>query len=73
MRHLQQPLDLGSDAPDGGGNRAVAVVAVELDPHVERQNVAFPQTPRRGNPVDDLVVHRRTHRRRKPAIALEGR
>ena len=73
LRHPQQRRRLVRHAPDRHRDRRVAVEAVQLHAHVERDDVALDQRARRRDPVDHLLVHRRAQRRGIPAIALERR
>ena len=59
--------------PDGDRHGAVAHVALERRPDIDREQVALAQHARSGNPVHDLVVDRRANRSRKSVIALERR
>jgi hypothetical protein len=64
---------LGRHPAHRDGHRRVAEEAVELHPHVDRDDVALDQRPLRRDAVHDLLVHRRAHGRRIAVIALERR
>ena len=59
--------------PDRDRNRRIAEEAVQLDAHVQRDDVTVFELPRRRDAVHDLLVDRRAQRRRVAAISLERR
>ena len=63
----------GETLPDRHRHRRVAEEPVQLRAHVDRQDVALDQRPRRRDPVHHLLVHRRANRRRVAVIPLERR
>src|SRR3990170_2536018 len=73
-RDIEELLDSLGDRPDRQGDGAVAVVALDDAAEIEPDDVAVLELSLgRGDAMDDLVIYRGAHRRRVPAIALEGR
>ena len=72
-RDPQQRRRFFRHPPDRHRDRRVAIEAVQLHAHVERDDVSLDQRARRRDPVDHLLVHRRAQRRGIAAIALERR
>src|SRR5580704_5976972 len=70
--HIQELLHLRADLSHGHGDGRIGVIAVDLHAEVDRNHFAFAQLAlRRGNPVNDLAVHRRAQHAGIPAIPLE--
>ena len=70
---VEQPLILRLDLPDSERVRAVGDVAVERDPHVDRDEVALADDEGVRDPVDDDVVRRDADRLRVALVALGRR
>src|SRR5205807_478435 len=72
--HLQQLLHLRPNPAERNRHRRVRVVAVHFHAEIERDDVAFAQFALgRGNPVNNLAVHRSAQHAGIPAVALECR
>src|SRR5260221_859921 len=62
-----------ANLPDRNGRGCVAYKSVECDSHIYGKNVAFLQVVTRRKAVHNLLVDRRTNRKRKSVVALKGR
>ena len=71
-RYGEKPLDLRRDPPDGEGPRRVRAPPVQLDPHVDGNDIAFIEDTVGGRyAVHDLLVDRGADRGGKPVGPLK--
>src|SRR5438034_395873 len=70
--HIQQLLQFRPNLPHRDSNGGIRIVPVHFHPEIDRDDISFAQLAlRRGNPVDDLAVHRRAQHTGITAISLE--
>ena len=73
LGHVHQPLRLGVDLADAGGERGIAVPALDDRAAVDADDVAVLQAIRAGDAVHDHVVGRRADDRGEAVIIQEVR
>src|SRR5262249_51603269 len=70
---LDEAGALGVDAPDGSGERGIAVPTVDDRPAVDRDDVALLEHPGPRDALDDALVRRRADPRGGSVIPQESR
>src|ERR1019366_4439341 len=66
LRHLEETLGLIADFSDRDGNGGIAIIAVQLHPGIDRNDIAlFQDALRIRHPMDNLAIHRGTQHKLK--------